>query len=80
MPAATRLLENESGSRAVLGLSMSRLTDPVVALLRRSGRTVLLFALDTVLELPHGADRAEFLDAIRGHVLASGELVGMFRR
>ena len=39
-----------------------------------------VFALDTMLELPHGASRAEFLDAIRGHVLASGELVGTFGR
>lgn len=39
-----------------------------------------VFALDTLLDLPHGASRAEFLDAVRGHVLASGEIVGTYQR
>ena len=39
-----------------------------------------LFALDRVLDLPHGASRAEVIDAMRGHVLAVGELVGTYRR
>ena len=41
---------------------------------------VQLFALDRVLDLPHGASRAELLAAMRGHVLASGTLTGTFRR
>ena len=39
-----------------------------------------VFAVDTVLQLPFGASRAEVLEAMRGHVLASGELVGRFER
>lgn len=39
-----------------------------------------VFALDTVLNLPHGASRAELLSAMRGHVLAQGEIVGTFQR
>jgi Raf kinase inhibitor-like YbhB/YbcL family protein len=39
-----------------------------------------VFALDRALELPHGASRAELLDAMQGHVLAAGELVGTYRR
>ncbi|MGB3546391.1 MAG: YbhB/YbcL family Raf kinase inhibitor-like protein [Saprospiraceae bacterium] len=39
-----------------------------------------VFALDTMLDLPFGASRAELLAALRGHVLASGELVGMYER
>lgn len=39
-----------------------------------------IFALDTGLELKPGADRADVLDAMRGHVLAAGELVGTFER
>lgn len=41
---------------------------------------VQVFALDTMLDLPFGASRAELLDAMRGHVLASGELVGSYER
>ena len=37
-----------------------------------------LFALDTRLNLPAGADRENLLAAINGHVLAKGELVGLF--
>lgn len=39
-----------------------------------------VFALDTVLDLPHGASRAELLAAMRGHVLAQGRVVGTFER
>ncbi|WP_420458764.1 YbhB/YbcL family Raf kinase inhibitor-like protein [Neolewinella sp.] len=39
-----------------------------------------VFALDTELELPFGASRAELLEAMRGHVLASGEVIGTYRR
>lgn len=37
-----------------------------------------IFALDRRLDLPPGASRAEVLDAMRGHVLAAGELVGTY--
>lgn len=39
-----------------------------------------IFALDTTLDLLHGATRAELLDAMNGHVLAQGEVVGTFER
>ena len=39
-----------------------------------------LFALDIRLELAGGADRDALLAAIRGHVLAKGDLVGLFGR
>jgi Raf kinase inhibitor-like YbhB/YbcL family protein len=39
-----------------------------------------VFALDTMLELPAGADRQAVLDAIGGHVRAKGDLVGLFRK
>jgi Raf kinase inhibitor-like YbhB/YbcL family protein len=35
-------------------------------------------ALDTVLPLMEGAPRNAFVDAAKGHVLASGEVVGLF--
>lgn len=39
-----------------------------------------IFALDTELDLAHGASRAELLDAMHGHVLAKGQLVGTYQR
>ncbi|HLF16311.1 MAG TPA: YbhB/YbcL family Raf kinase inhibitor-like protein, partial [Candidatus Thermoplasmatota archaeon] len=39
-----------------------------------------VYALDTKLGLPPGAERAALDRALRGHVLAQGELMGTFRR
>jgi len=39
-----------------------------------------LFALDADLALPAGADRASLVAAMKGHVLASGELVGTYKK
>jgi len=39
-----------------------------------------LYALDTVLDLPPGATKAELLKAMEGHVLAQGELMGRYGR
>lgn len=39
-----------------------------------------VFALDTMLDLPPGAARAEVLEAMRGHVLAKGRVIGAFDR
>ena len=40
-----------------------------------------VYALDKTLDLdPAKADRKALIDAMQGHVLATGELVGMFAR
>ena len=39
-----------------------------------------ILALDTVLDLSPGADRDTVLTAVKGHVLAKGELVGTYRQ
>lgn len=39
-----------------------------------------LYALDTVLDLPPGATRAQLLEAMQGHVLGEGELLGKYGR
>ncbi|MGQ9369895.1 YbhB/YbcL family Raf kinase inhibitor-like protein [Azospirillum sp. ST 5-10] len=39
-----------------------------------------VFALDTTLDLPPGADRAELVAAMKGHVLAQGQFTGTFRK
>jgi Raf kinase inhibitor-like YbhB/YbcL family protein len=39
-----------------------------------------LFALGALLELPDGAGRADLAKAMRGHLLATGELVGTYSR
>jgi Raf kinase inhibitor-like YbhB/YbcL family protein len=38
------------------------------------------YALDTMLDLPPGATRREFKDAIRGHILAEGRLMGLYSK
>jgi Raf kinase inhibitor-like YbhB/YbcL family protein len=38
-----------------------------------------LYALDTKLDLPSGASKKQVVKAMKGHVLASGELVGRFQ-
>jgi Raf kinase inhibitor-like YbhB/YbcL family protein len=39
-----------------------------------------LFALDTVLDLPDGFNRHALLTAMQSHVVAKGELVGVFQK
>ena len=39
-----------------------------------------LYALDTMLELPEGATKAELEQAMEGHVLAQAELVGTYQK
>lgn len=39
-----------------------------------------VFALDTLLSIPPGADRDTLLQAMQGHVLAKGEIVGRYRQ
>ena len=37
-----------------------------------------VFALDTTMSLAPGADRDKVVEAMKGHVLAKGELVGTY--
>jgi Raf kinase inhibitor-like YbhB/YbcL family protein len=39
-----------------------------------------LYALDTAPDLPAGATRAQLVEAMRGHVLAEGQLMGTYGR
>jgi len=39
-----------------------------------------IFALDTKLNLPSGFNLQALLDAMKGHVVAKGETVGMYQR
>jgi Raf kinase inhibitor-like YbhB/YbcL family protein len=39
-----------------------------------------LYALDTVLDLDAGVSKKELLQAMEGHILAQGELVGRYKR
>jgi Raf kinase inhibitor-like YbhB/YbcL family protein len=39
-----------------------------------------VFALDTYLDVPPGADRDQVLQAASGHVLAKGEIVGLYQQ
>lgn len=39
-----------------------------------------LYALDTLLELPSNVTKAEVVEAMDGHILAQGEVMGRFER
>jgi Raf kinase inhibitor-like YbhB/YbcL family protein len=39
-----------------------------------------LYALDTLVDLPAGASRADLLGAVEGHVLAEAQLMGTYAR
>lgn len=39
-----------------------------------------LYALDTELDLPTGSPKAKLLEAIKGHVLAEAQLIGLYER
>lgn len=39
-----------------------------------------LYALDRSLDLPRGAPRQQLLDAMKGHILAQGQLTGTYQR
>jgi Raf kinase inhibitor-like YbhB/YbcL family protein len=39
-----------------------------------------IFALDTVLQLPANFNRHALINAMKGHVLAKGDLVGVYQR
>jgi Raf kinase inhibitor-like YbhB/YbcL family protein len=39
-----------------------------------------LYALDTVLDLPVGSSRTQLENAMQGHVLAEGQLMGTYQR
>jgi hypothetical protein len=39
-----------------------------------------LYALDTALDLPPGATKAQLVNAMKGHILADGQLMGTYGR
>ena len=39
-----------------------------------------VYALDIVIHLKAGATKKELLDAMKGHILAQGQLVGLYKR
>lgn len=39
-----------------------------------------VYALDAILDLPAGSDKKSLEDAMKGHILAQGELIGKYKR
>ena len=39
-----------------------------------------IYALDTDVDLPRGADKSELLEAMQGHILGEGRLMGKYAR
>ena len=73
LPEGGRQGANDHGSTGWIGMKPPR-GDPA------HGYHFQVFALDTTLDLPHGASRARLLEAMRGHVLSAGEVVGTYGR
>lgn len=40
----------------------------------------IVYALDLVLKLPDGSDKAQLLSAMHGHIIAKAELIGTYKR
>jgi Raf kinase inhibitor-like YbhB/YbcL family protein len=41
---------------------------------------IKVFALDDSLDLPAGSGKQELLEAMEGHILAAGELMGLYEK
>lgn len=41
---------------------------------------IRVYALDTKLNLPEGSSKKNVLDAMEGHILGKGELIGIYKR
>jgi Raf kinase inhibitor-like YbhB/YbcL family protein len=39
-----------------------------------------VYALDTKLTLTDGSNKAQLEDAMKGHVLSTGELIGLYKK
>jgi Raf kinase inhibitor-like YbhB/YbcL family protein len=85
LPPAERSLPSLSGMPATKGLAArnSGGTTGFAPICPPSGRHHYRFqvlALDSLLALPMGASSAEVANAIKGHVLARGELTGVYQK
>ena len=71
IPRGAAIGSNDAGTAKYLGPSPPRGTHRYF---------FRLYALDTKLDLPAGATRADLDDAIHGHILARAELLGRYAR
>jgi Raf kinase inhibitor-like YbhB/YbcL family protein len=46
----------------------------------KHGYHFTIYALDKKLSLPAGASKSQLVGAMEGHILASGELIGMYKK
>lgn len=81
-PATTQIAENSVPVGAIQG-STSMGEPGYVAPCPPSGTHhyhFKIYALDTKLDLPTSANKAKVLSAMEGHVLAQGEIIGLYSR
>jgi len=87
-PTLTELPENVDKSQHVLGGARQGITDfkrlgyggPCPPPGKPHRYYFKLYALDTEIDLPPGATKKQLLEAMEGHILAQGQLMGTYQR
>lgn len=73
LPQGAMMGENSAGTTAYVAPTPPAGDHP-------HGYHFQVFALDSMLDLPQGADKHQLIGAMSGHVLAKGEVVGTFKK
>lgn len=82
-PDKTVIAEGETASGALQGLNDFRKTDyggPCPPPGKPHRYFFKVFALDDMLDLPAGSSKDQLESAMQGHILAQGELIGLYQR
>lgn len=82
-PEKTVISESETPKGALQGLNDFRKTDyggpcPPPGKVHRY--FFKAYALDVIIDLPAGSSKAQLESAMQGHILAKGELIGLYER
>ena len=81
MPPNTKLIAEESAPKGTLGSGTQRLGYQGPCPPDREHRYFFkLYALDALLTLKEGASKTEVENAMKGHIIATSELMGRYER
>ncbi len=79
-PATTQILENQTpGIQGINDFGNTQYGGPC-PITGTHRYFFKLYALDALLDLPEDAKKQELKDALRGHVLESAQLIGLYKR